>query len=245
MPDWVRQALAKGWKILTDYPKKQARFLTEPTKFIAGLEFGTWETKKDAFEVLVLGGTIALVLHKNNVHLYDERIRRVIEIQDKAVNTVYLLAAVAAFAFLSFVPFRILGGRGTFVANGMTLMYAVGFTVPVATLLFVVMTRLESAMLDAAIVLIPPLKIAQFSNPDASGFSKFVLGAEAAIRLLWNIYFSVLLWLALCAANQINRLRGIVALIAAVALLFSLGGWLGRLVEMVVKPLRPLLEWIL
>jgi hypothetical protein len=238
----IQQALADGWRIVTNYPKQQVIFLHKPAKFVAGLDFESWAEIKEAFAALLLGGALALLLNKINVTFYDGRIQRVIQFADKTENTVFLVIAVLAFALLTYVPFRLLGKDASLKSTGITLMYAVGYTAPVATLLVIILTRVASEMLDASLVLIPPLKIVQLSYPESTTYSRIVGTVFSGALLAWNIYFSWLLWFALSAANRIGRIYGAVSLIIGVALLYMLGGWIGSAVDRLIDVLRPLLE---
>jgi hypothetical protein len=239
-----QQALAEFWRTVTEYPKALVLFLRKPRTFVARLEFDSWRAIKDAVGALLIGGALALVTHKINVAFYDERIQRVIQIQDKKINTIYLVVSVLAFVAFAYVPFRISSRHTTPLSIGIPMMYAIGYAAPVATLLVVVVTRLTSDLVGASIVVIPPLKIVQLSYPERTTFATVVNTAFGAIMIAWNLYLFWLFWFALSAANRVSLVRGAISLIVAVALLYALGGWIGHLTDLVLEPWRPYLEWI-
>ena len=219
-------------------------FLRAPFRFAAETDFTAKKTKQEAFTFLGFGATASIIAGRININFYSERIRRVLEVSDTVEAVFFFFIALSVFALSAFVVFRVLGGKASLTATMLLLIHVIAFTAPVLTLLLILVTRLESAILDTTIVLLPPKRIIPFDSIPDTPSSRSIQMAFNGILFCWNLYFAWLVWSSLRAVNKIGRIRALVGTVATVGCLFALAGVVNSIVNSSVEPMKPPWEWI-
>lgn len=232
------------FEIVPRYFRSLLFFLRSPFRFANETDFTAKKTKLDAFAFLVFGAATSIIAGQVNINFYDERIRRVIEVTDKVEAVFFSTIALTVFALLAFLGFRIFGGKASLPATIFLGMYAIAFTAPVLTLFLIVITRLESAVLNTTLVLVPPKRIIPFDTIEDTPSNRTIQTAFNGVLFAWNIYFAWLAWAALRALNKVGRLRAVAGFIATIVGLFAVVGVVNSVVNSSAEPLRPLWEWI-
>jgi hypothetical protein len=231
-------------EVLRRYFLGQIVFLRSPWRFASETDFAAAKTKLDAFAFLMFGGTASIIIGRVNINLYGERIRRVLEVSDTVEELLFYSLSLAVFGLLAFVAFRVVGGKASLIATTLLLMDAVAFTAPVLTLFLILVTRLESAMLDTTLVLSPPKRIIPFDSFPDTPSSQYLQYVFSFVMLAWNLYFGWLVWSALRTLHKVGRLKAAFGLIITVGFLYMSTGVINRAVNSSVEPTKPIWEWI-
>jgi hypothetical protein len=234
----------ESWSTIKGFFSREAKFLTKPEDFVSRLDLNSRESRKEALVYLLLGGGLSFFMHKINIRLYDERVRRVIPLDEKTANDIFLVAAVVAFGLFCFIAFRVLGGKASFFATIVLLMYVVGFVSPVLTLLLIGVTRIVSAALGIPVVLVPPAKVVPLDIVPSGQFAMVVVASYTVVLWLWNLYLAWILWVTFSRAHEVSRARGLFGTVGAMALLWVFSGPIGRAVDFLLDPVREYLEWL-
>jgi hypothetical protein len=232
------------FEIVARYFRSLLFFLCNPFRFANETDFTAKKTKVEAFAFLGFGAAASIIAGQVNINFYDERIRRVIEVTNKVEAIFFFTIALTVFALLAFLGFRIFGGKASLLATIFLAMYAIAFTAPVLTLLLILTTRLESALLNTTLVLVPPKRIIQFDSIEDTPSNRAIQTMFSGVLFAWNIYFAWLAWAALRALNKVGRLRAVAGLIATILALIAVAGVVNSAVNPSVEPLRPIWEWI-
>lgn len=232
------------FNFLPKYLRGLWAFLNDPAQFVSE-QIGTSENQLlEALGYLGVGGMLSVVPLMLNIYCYDERIRRVIRVEDKAVNYANLIAVAGVVAFVMFVIFWIFGGRASLQATILVVMYTIAFTGPLLGLVLIALTRTVSALVDVPIVVVPPAKIQIFDTLDISTASGIILRVFTGLLWCWNGYLTWVLWTVLRTVNGMGYARSAVALSLSGGLVFGLEWWLSRIVEGAVEPLRSVWPWL-
>jgi len=235
--------MADSWyEEIRQYFDQQKVFLVDPAQSIANLRPGLAANWTRALSYLMAATAFSIALGKVNVNFFGERVRRIATLPEAVSGSAAALIAVLLLAVVAYFVFRIFGGRASIVETIATLMYATSFVLPVLAILFIVATRIGSAVLNETILFIPPTRILGLSGPETDLWGLVVAACLTTFSIYWNVYFTWLLWTALSELHRIGRIRAGAALLISVGAVYAISSFVNVAVGPLIKVSLPLWE---
>lgn len=235
--------MADSWsEEVRKYFDQQKVFLVDPARSIANLRPTLAANWTQPISYLIAAVAFSIALGKVNVNLFGERVQRIATLPEAVSGQAAALIAALLLAVVTFIILRIFGGRASIVETITTLMYATAFVLPVLTILFIVVTRIGSAVLGETLLFIPPTRILGLGGPETDLRGLVIAAGLTTFSVYWNVYFTWLLWAALRELHGVGGVRAGAALLVSVGGVYAISGWVNVAVGPLIRVSLPFWE---
>jgi len=197
--------------------------------------------------VIYLLGAYAgiLAVGQVNLNLYDERITRVISLPDIVTGQAATLASAGLLALGIYAALKIVGARVTLFESVGCIFYAIAFVFPLLTAIFIAATRIASIFAGVTILFLPPIRILPMGVPETTWIGSLAMALVVTVEVSWNLYMVWLVWVLMRTLTGLGAARIGIAVIGAVATMYSVSGFVNATVGRMIQVFMPVLERLL